>query len=164
MWSTLCRRTAADGGKPQFSPLFPHEKAAFPFCGKLRTSFFQSGEGPNRQPERTVKRKENPSTFFYIKGKVPTFLPRNWHESPGCITACISKTRFPCGKPGGKSGKHRGKLASFFTNAVENPVEKVDKSIRGAQKWIQPAVLAEGSSDSQPPFVHRDFLEWPCQT
>jgi hypothetical protein len=116
MWSTLCRRTAADGGKPQFSPLFPHEKAAFPFCGKLRTSFFQSGEGPNRQPEQTVKRKENPSTFFYIKGKVPAFLPRNWHESPGCITACISKTRFPCGKPGGKSGKPRGKLGFFSQN------------------------------------------------
>jgi len=47
---------------------------------------------------------------------------------------------------------------------VENPVEKVDKSIWKAQKWIQPAVLAEGGSDSQPPFVHRDFLEWPFQT
>ena len=121
MWSTLCRRTAADGGKPQFSPLFPHEKAAFPFCGKLRTSFFQSGEGPNRQPERTVKRK------------VPTFLPRNWHESPGCITACISKTRFPCGKPGGKSGKPRGKLGLFFTKSVENPVEKVKSSLRNGK-------------------------------
>uniref|UniRef100_UPI004029F313 hypothetical protein n=1 Tax=Faecalibacterium sp. TaxID=1971605 RepID=UPI004029F313 len=124
MWSTLCRRTAADGGKPQFSPLFPHEKAAFPFCGKLRTSFFQSGEGPNRQPERTVKRKENPSTFFYIKGKVPTFLPRNWHESPGCITVCISKTRFPCGKPGGKSGKHCGKLGLLCHKSWESPGEE----------------------------------------
>ena len=95
--------------------------------------FFQSGEGPNRQPERTVKRKENPSTFFYIKGKVPTFLPRNWHESPGCITACISKTRFPCGKPGGKSGKPRGKLGLFFTKSVENPVEKVKSSLRNGK-------------------------------
>lgn len=141
MWSTLCRRTAADGGKPQFSPLFPHEKAAFLFCGKLRTSFFQSGEGPNRQSERTVKRKENPSTFFYIKGKVPTFLPRNWHESPGCITACISKTRFPCGKPGGKSGKPHGKLALFFTKTVENPVEKVKSSFQTGKSIHFPVVL-----------------------
>ena len=79
------------------------------------------------------KRKENPSTFFYIKGKVPTFLPRNWHESPGCITACISKTRFPCGKPGGKSGKPRGKLGLFFTKSVENPVGKVKSSLRNGK-------------------------------
>ena len=114
-------------------PAFSTRKAGFPFCGKLRTSFFQSGEGLNRQPEQTVKRKENPSTFFYIKGKVPTFLPRNWHESPGCITACISKTRFPCGKPGGKSGKPRGKLGLFFTKSVENPVEKVKSSLRNGK-------------------------------
>ena len=126
-WSTLCRRTAADGGKPQFSPLFPHKKAAFPFCGKLRTSFFQSGEGPNRQPERTVKRKENPSTFFYIKGKVPTFLPRNWHESPGCITACISKTRFPCGKPGGKKWKTSWETGPFFHKISGKPGGKSEK-------------------------------------
>ena len=79
-------------------------------------------------------------------------------------TSRIKTKRWSGGKLGGKSGKHRGELALFFTNAVENPVEKVDKSIWKAQKWIQPAVLAEGGSDSQPPFVHRDFLEWPCQT
>ena len=79
-------------------------------------------------------------------------------------TSRIKTKRWSGGKLGGKSGKHRGKLALFFTNSVENPVEKVDKSIRKAQKWIQLAVLAEGGSDSQPPFVHRDFLEWPCQT
>ncbi|WP_302274922.1 hypothetical protein [Faecalibacterium prausnitzii] len=79
-------------------------------------------------------------------------------------TSRIKIKRWSSGKLGGKSGKHRGKLTLFFTNSVENPVEKVDKSIWKAQKWIQPAVLAEGGSDSQPPFVHMDFLEWPCQT
>ena len=114
-------------------PAFSTRKSGVPVLWKTQDFFFQSGEGPNRQPERTVKRKENPSTFFYIKGKVPTFLPRNWHGSPGCITACISKTRFPCGKPGGKSGKPRGKLGLFFTKSVENPVEKVKSSLRNGK-------------------------------
>ena len=99
---------------------------------------------------------EKRKSFRISPQKPPWKMPEN--------TSRIKTKRWSSGKLGGKSGKHRGKLALFFTNSVENPVEKVDKSIWKAQKWIQPAVLAEGGSDSQPPFVHRDFLEWPCQT
>lgn len=114
-------------------PAFSTRKSGVPVLWKTQDFFFPIWRGTESSAEQTVKRKENPSTFFYIKGKVPTFLPRNWHESPGCITACISKTRFPCGKPGGKSGKPRGKLGLFFTKSVENPVEKVKSSLRNGK-------------------------------
>ena len=94
---------------------------------------FPNKEAAFRETWRVLKPEGKFIAFFYIKGKVPTFLPRNWHESPGCITACISKTRFPCGKPGGKSGKPRGKLGLFFTKSVENPVEKVKSSLRNGK-------------------------------
>ena len=114
-------------------PAFSTRKSGVPVLWKTQDFFFPIWRGTESSAGTTVKRKENPSTFFYIKGKVPTFLPRNWHESPGDITACISKTRFPCGKPGGKSGKPRGKLGLFFTKSVENPVEKVKSSLRNGK-------------------------------
>ena len=123
-----------------FSPLFHTKKidTAFPQdgSGKLRTSFLvnlEKYQGPNRQPERTVKRKRKSFEFlFCIKvndQKVPNSFCssynraaiRNWHaESPGCIIRlvsyqqkadfCLRKTRF------GKSCRKRprGKLGLFL--------------------------------------------------
>ena len=48
-------------------------------------------------------------------------------------TSRIKTKRWRSGKLGGKSGKHRGKLALFFTNSVENPVEKVKSSLRNGK-------------------------------
>lgn len=123
-----------------------------------------SGEKALYSWEEPVKKEKKTARLsFGKKKKLPHFSPETTMENAGKYFTYKNQTG-SSGKLGGKSGKHRGKLALFFTNAVENPVEKVDKSIRKAQKWIQPAVLAEGGSDSQPPFVHRDFLEWLCQT
>ena len=61
---------------------------------------------------------------------MPAFLPKSYQKIAGSITPGIRQNNFNCGKPGGKSGKPRGKLGLFFTKSVENPVEKVKSSFQ----------------------------------
>ena len=99
-------------------------------CGKLRHGKFQIGEKQIAPRDRFVECKEKPSTFFFMKGRMSTFLPRTYQKTTSGITACIAVPASDCGKPGGKSGKPHGKLPAFFTKTVENPVEKVKSSFR----------------------------------
>ena len=114
-------------------PAFSTRKSGVPVLWKTQDFFFPIWRGTESSAGTNCKKKRKSFDFLLYKRQRPTFLPRNWHESPGCITACISKTRFPCGKPGGKSGKPRGKLGLFFTKSVENPVEKVKSSLRNGK-------------------------------
>ena len=134
-------------------------------CGKLCPSKFQMGNECRRRPARTVKNKENPSTFFFIKGKMPGKCSIFFQQQTGCNTTCIGKLPPECGKPGGKSGKPHGKLPFFFTKMVENPVEKVKSSFRNekcirfpvvllCQKTRWMAVFLPGAEDG---FPHRGF-------
>ena len=105
---------------------------------KTRRAAFQIGE--NKKPAHSpfVKNKEKPSTFFFIKSRMPAFLPKSYQKIAGSITPGIRQDNFNCGKPGGKSGKPDGKLPFFFTKTVENPVEKVKSSFRNG-KYIHSA-------------------------
>ena len=125
----------------RFYPLF-HKVVLTPAaCGKLPPGRFQFGKMQSRMPEQTVKIKEKPSPFFFIKGKMPTFLPRNFQNTAASITPCIGWLSTGCGKPGGKSGKHRWKLRRFFTKTVENPVEKVKSSCQRGNSIQFPVVI-----------------------
>ena len=55
--------------------------------------------------DRFVKCKEKTSTFFFMKGRMSTFLPRTYQKTTSGITACIAVPASDCGKPGGKSEK-----------------------------------------------------------
>mgnify|MGYP004579435839 FL=1 len=114
----------------RFRLVFHRKTAAGRSCGKLGPGAFQIGKKPTAGWLHPVKNKEKASTSFFIKGRMPTKSPANFQKGTGIFTSCIPRTWFCCGKPGGKSGKHRGKPGFFFTKAVENPVEKVECSVR----------------------------------
>jgi hypothetical protein len=42
---------------------------------------FQIGEKEITAQERFVEYKENPSTFFFIKGRMPAFLPKTYQKA-----------------------------------------------------------------------------------
>ena len=85
---------------------------AFPprACGKLRHGKFQIGEKYIAARDRFVKCKEKTSTFFFMKGRMSTFLPRTYQKLTGGITACIA----------------------FSIFIVENPVEKVENPMENS--------------------------------
>ena len=60
--------------------------------------------------DRFVKCKKKTSTFFFMKGRMSTFLPRTYQKRTGGITACIA----------------------FSIFIVENPVEKVENPMENS--------------------------------
>ena len=132
------------------SLFYSFQHRSFIHCGMWKTQGlrFQRGECGMAWRKAGEKRKEKASTFFWKKRKFSCISPQNPPWKMQGNTSRIKISLRACGKLGGKSGKHRGKLPLFFTNSVENTVEKVDKSIRQHQKWIQPAVLALPHGDS----------------
>ena len=128
-------------GKPPFLSAFP--QGGFNPGGLWKTAARQIPvwKMQSRMQEQTVKIKEKPSPFFFIKGKMPTFLPRNFQNTAASITPRIDWLSTGCGKPGGKSGKHRWKLRRFFTKTVENPVEKVKSSCQRGNSIQFPVVI-----------------------
>jgi hypothetical protein len=61
------------------------------------------------------------------KRKNPSISPQKLPASAWKNTTGITEHFQNGGKLGGKSGKHCGKPRFFFTNPVENPVEKVKR-------------------------------------
>ena len=128
-------------------------------CGKLRGSD-SNGENAEWLGGKPVKKeKKRPRLSFGKKKILLHFSPKPSMENAGKYITYKNQSQH-LWKTGVKSGKHSGKLPLFFTNSVENTVEKVDKSIRQHQKWItgrfgtpprrQPSPLFTGSSLNGP--------------
>ena len=159
----------------RFRLVFHRKTAAGRSCGKLGPGAFQIGKKSTAVWLHPVKNKEKASTSFFIKGRMPTKSPANFQKGTGIFTSCIPRTWFCCGKPGGKSGKHRGKTGFFFTKAVENPVEKVECSVRNGKTVlflvVKPAFpMPSGcGTPGRGEVLHTapqrpDFLECPAQS
>lgn len=109
-------------------PAFSTRKSGVPVLWKTQDFFFPIWRGTESSAGTNCKKKRKSFDFLLYKGKVPTFLPRNWHESPGDITACISETGFPCGNPVEKVENLVGNWA-FFHKISGKPGGKSEKFI-----------------------------------